>query len=115
MNATPTRISLRSSRLCLLTRPEPLVEGRKIDETAGVAALADAALAVERFDGETDHPALHRDHPRRGPHQRADRRPAEVADTDLGSDPHPPWLAVIIDCRGRHPFPFHDPQRRPEH
>jgi hypothetical protein len=29
-----------------------------------VAALADAALALERLDLEPDHPALHRDAPR---------------------------------------------------
>ena len=51
-----------------------------------MAALADAALVVEGFDLEADHPALHRDHPRRGPHRRADRGRGEMADVDLGAD-----------------------------
>ena len=51
-----------------------------------MAALADAPLAIKSLDLETDHPALHRDHPRRGPHHRADRRGGEMADIDLGAD-----------------------------
>jgi hypothetical protein len=56
-----------------LTHPQPLVEGREIDQTARMMALADPALAVEGFDLEPDHPARHRDHPRGGPYHRADR------------------------------------------
>ena len=74
------------------TRPQPLVESLDIDQAAGVAALADAALAVEGLDLEADHPALHRDHLRRGPHGGADRRRGEMADIDLGADRDPARL-----------------------
>jgi len=48
-----------------------------------VAALADAAPVVEGLDLEADHPALDRDHLRRGPHRCADRGRGEMADIDL--------------------------------
>ena len=60
-----------------------------------MAALADAALVVEGFDLEADHPALHRDHLRGGPHGRADRGRGEMADIDLGADRDPARLRDI--------------------
>src|SRR6266851_9553606 len=105
----------QSAPLPTLPRSKPLVESREIDETARVAALADLALAIKSLDGETDHPALHRDHPRRGPHQRADRRRAEVADIDLGTDRDPARFEIIVDGVGGRHFHFHDHHRRPEH
>ena len=77
----------------LLPRPKPLVERLDIDQTAGMAAFADAAFVVEGFDLEADHPALDRDHPRGGAHRRADRRRGEMADVDLGADRDPARLA----------------------
>ena len=40
---------------------KPLHKHLDIDEAAGVAAVADLALALESFDLEADHAALHRD------------------------------------------------------
>src|SRR5260370_32399415 len=87
----------QSAPLPTLPRSKTLVEGREIDQTAGVMALADLALVVESFDLEADHPALHRDHPRRGPHQRADRRRGEMAHINLGADRDPARLEIMID------------------
>src|SRR5260221_3657092 len=89
-----------------------LVEGLAIDEAAGVAALADAPLAVKRLDLETDHPALHRDHPRGGPHHRADRRGREMADVDLGADRDPARREMRLDGVGGRHLHFHDHHRR---
>ena len=75
-----------------LTRPQ-----------AGVTALADPPLAIKRFDLEADHPALHRDHPRRGPHQCADRRRREMADVDFGTERDPAGFQTGVDgVAGRH-------------
>ena len=63
-----------------------------IDEAAGVAAVADLALALEGFDLEADDAALHGDDLSRGPHRRADQRRAEMADIDLGPDRDPAGL-----------------------
>src|ERR1700738_1389325 len=105
----------QSAPLPSLSRPKTLVERREIDEAARVAALADAALAVEGFDLEPDHPALHCDHPRRGPHDSADRRCGQVADIDLGADRDPAGFEKIVDGVGGRHFHFHDHHRRPEH
>src|SRR5450432_4729544 len=79
-------LRMRSVLVDPLTRPEALDKLRDIDQTAGVAPLADPPLAVKSFDLKTDHPALDRDHLCRGPHQCADRRRREMADIDLGAD-----------------------------
>ncbi|MEA2820615.1 MAG: hypothetical protein QOJ86_2619 [Bradyrhizobium sp.] len=89
-----------------MLRAEPLLETGYIDQAARVAALADPALAFERLDLEADHPALHRDHPRRGPHQCSDRACPEMADIDLGADGDPALRKMRRDgVGGRPPFP----------
>jgi hypothetical protein len=49
---------------------QPLRKRLGIDEAAGVAAVADLALALEGFDFEADDAALHRDDLSRGSHRR---------------------------------------------
>ena len=61
-----------------------------------MAAFADAALLVEGLDLEADHAALDRDHPRDGPHRRADRGRGEMADVDLGADRDPARLQTAL-------------------
>ena len=62
-----------------------------------MAAVADLALALKGLDLEADHAAFHRDHFGRGPHRRADRRGAEMADIDLGTDRDPARLKTAPD------------------
>ena len=88
--AHPTAPSKR-----LLPR-KPLRKRLGIDEPAGVAAVADLALALEGFDLEADHAALHRDDFGRDPHRRADQRRAEMADIDLGPDRDPARLKMPL-------------------
>ena len=65
--------------------------------TAGVAAVADLALALKSLNLEADHAAFHRDHFGRGPHGRPYRRGAEMADIDLGTDRNPTRLKTAPD------------------
>lgn len=78
---------------------QPLVERHEIDQPAGMAALADAARALEGCDIVADHPALDRDHRRRGPYHRADRRRPEMADIDLGANSSPAFRQKAVTPR----------------
>src|ERR1700742_69235 len=75
----------------LLSRTQSQRRGkiRDIDQSPRVAAFADAAALVERFDLEADHAALDRDHLCGGAHGDADRRRGEMLDVDLGADGDP--------------------------
>src|SRR5581483_1409471 len=83
-----------------LSPAELLGKRLDIDEATRVAALADPALVVERFDFEPDDPPLDRDHPRNRPHGRADRRRGEMADIDLGADRDPAGFEAGLDRIG---------------
>src|SRR6202790_123675 len=93
-------------------RRKTLGESLDVDETARVAAPADGALAVKGFDRETDHAPLHRDHPRRGPDHRADRRGGEMANIDLGADRDPAGLKMRLDGVDGGHLHFQDHHRR---
>ena len=80
-----------------LLHAEPLVKRLDIDEAAGVAAVADLALALKGLDLEADHAPFHRDYFGRGPHRGADQRGAEMADVDLGADRDPARLKFASD------------------
>src|SRR6185437_14841359 len=85
---------------------------RNIDQTAGMAAFADAATLVECFDLETDHAALDRDHFCRGAHGDADRRRGEMFDVDLGADGDPTRFQIRRHRIGRRHLHFQDHHRR---
>ena len=91
---------------------KPLRKHLDIDEAAGVAAVADLALALEGFDLEADHAALHRDDFCRDPHRRADQRRAEMADIDLGPDRDPAGLKMVPDGVAGCHLHFQDHHRR---
>src|ERR1700730_7185581 len=80
-----------------LTRPEAPGKAFEIDQPTGVTALADPPRVIEGLDLETDDAAFDRDHPRGGPHPRADRRRREVTDVDLGADGDPARLQTSVD------------------
>src|SRR5579863_9752209 len=85
-----------------------------IDEGAGVAALADAALVVEGFDLKADQPSLHRDDPRGGPHRHADRGGGEVPNIDLDADRDPASFEAGLDGVGGRQLHLQDQHRRGE-
>ena len=89
-----------------LLRTQSLRKRLGIDEAAGVAAVADFALALEGFDLEADDAPLHRNDISRDAHGRADQRRAEMADIDLGSDRDPAGLKMAPDgiAGSRHLF-----------
>src|SRR5258708_6118442 len=89
-------VRMRTASLSL-TRSQAPGESFDIDETAGVAAFADAALVVEGFDLEADHAPLHGNDPRGGAHFSADRSGGKVADIDLGADRDPARLQIVVD------------------
>src|SRR3954462_11279572 len=78
-------------------RRQPLRKILDIDETAGVAAVADLARALEGFDLEANDAAFHRDDLCRGPHRGADQRRAEMTDIDLGADGDPARFKQAAD------------------
>ena len=101
-----------SSELRSYFAAKPSGETLGIDEAAGVAAVADLALALEGFDLEANDAALDRDDFGRGPHRRADERRAEMADVDLGTDRDPARLKKTPDGIARGDLHFQDHHRR---
>src|SRR5579871_4678720 len=88
-------------RMRLALRPAELLRERlDIDEAAGVAALADPALVVERLDFKADDPPLDCNDPRDGPHRCADGRRGKMADIDLGADRDPAGLEMALEAVG---------------
>src|SRR5438270_149051 len=79
-----------------LLRAKPLRKHLDIDKAAGVAAVADFALALEGFDLEADHAALYCYDFSRDAHRRADQRGAEMADVDLSADRDPAGLKMAL-------------------
>ena len=62
-----------------------------------MAAVADLALALESFDLEADHEALHRDDFGRRPHRRADEWDLSGPDTRV-DNPHQEFLWVLSEA-----------------